>query len=479
MDDPTVWDYLDLARNQTSPRTHYSGDGGKISMFRRAFIILLAGILVATLSPAGAEAAYAPEDGAKFNEPYPWGSKTDEYRIVSTVMNAVNHTPTGERILMAGFLFDRAFVTDDLIAACKRGVAVRVVFDGDIDTAPAHRLADALNADNISDADPTPNSGPCGKDLTAQQQSQQTAGDPSTPEGQWGGDGSYVKFCKGSCRGQGGNMHTKFYAFSTLCSNVQNSRADACTSETAASKNVIMVSSANLNKGGARAGWNDEYTMVRRPDSFAVYERIHREMTQDTQYDGDGKVEVTDGPYTTRFFPMLDATESTDPTMQDLNRIHCGGATDGAGVDGHTRINVSMFYWSGDRGKYIAHKLINLAKSGCRVSIIYGAPSKEIAGILRTAAKAGTIKLYDARWNYDDDPEVDVRTHEKMVLVNGHIGADTSSWQVWTGSQNWVGGSLTKGDEVTLNIDRRSAYSQYIDDWDVVRKHSRQMPKPR
>ena len=39
-------------------------------------------------------------------------------------------------------------------------------------------------------------------------------------------------------------MHSKFYLFS----------------RTGASQHVVMVSSSNLNRGGAVLGWNDMYT---------------------------------------------------------------------------------------------------------------------------------------------------------------------------------------------------------------------------
>ena len=54
----------------------------------------------------------------------------------------------------------------------------------------------------------------------------------------WGTDKSYAKKCDGSCRGGGGNMHSKFYAFS----------------HTGTAHNVVIVSSSNLNFGGAHAG---------------------------------------------------------------------------------------------------------------------------------------------------------------------------------------------------------------------------------
>jgi phosphatidylserine/phosphatidylglycerophosphate/cardiolipin synthase-like enzyme len=61
--------------------------------------------------------------------------------------------------------------------------------------------------------------------------------------------------------------------------------------------------------------------------------------------------------------------------------------------------------------------------------------------------------------------------HTKYLLVNGHYGSDRSSWQVFTGSANWVAGSLTGGDEVMLRVTSRPAYVRYVDHYDFVRKY--------
>jgi hypothetical protein len=192
-------------------------------------------------------------------------------------------------------------------------------------------------------------------------------------------------------------------------------------------------------------------------------------MTDDTKA-GDGKVEIKDGPFTSRFFPMKNAKKRNDPTLEDLNKIRCRSDF------GRTKIYVSMFYWKGKRGDYLADRLLTLARAGCRVSVIYGAPSVAIAERLRKAAKARRIKLYDSRWDFNDDGYNEIRTHAKYVLVKGRFGADRSAYQVMTGSQNWVAGSLSRGDETTLNISLKSAYRDYVKNWNQIRKHSRRLP---
>ena len=395
--------------------------------------------LVLATGVGAAEAAYAPPGGATFNVPRPWGTSAQRWHVVRTVDTAIrNVRPTSwdphPVIYISLFLLDDKPSVDALIGARNRGVSVRVVLDPDIIGHQANRLTRVLNRDNHPQANGA------------------ISGDPAT----WGKDQSYVLRCQGSCRGGGGNVHTKFYAFS----------------HTGSVKNVVMVSSSNLNKGGALNGWNDLFVMRQRPRTFAAYAEIHKEMTDQTPA-GSGVDQVVDGPFTSRFFPMKNASKANDPTMRDLNKIRCGSAF------GRTRINVSMFYWSGARGQYLASKLIALGRAGCRVSVIYGAPSKAVRLQLRAAAVKHLITVYDSRWDLDYNGTYDVRTHGKYVLVKGTFGGNRSAHLVMTGSQNWVGGSLSIGDEVTLNIALTSAYNRYIRNWDLIRRHSRHIPQSR
>jgi phosphatidylserine/phosphatidylglycerophosphate/cardiolipin synthase-like enzyme len=438
---------------------------------------LLTVVLLSITSLVASAAAYVPPGGGTFNTPRPWGSDKERYRIVRTIEKAFNKIrPTKEDprpvILVSTYLLDRNQSVDALVDACRWGVAVRVILDEDIDNRNSRRLITMLNGDNVPDKngdgvpDRKPRARKCNRPLRHDRaaavphtrllslaEARRSVRKPRTPAVTWGKDGSYVKVCDGACRGAGGNMHSKFFAFTN----------------TGKSKNVVMVSSSNLNEGGALLGWNDLYVMKRRPASFAGYKDIHRQMTDDKRARGR-KVEIKDGPFTSRFFPMRNAKRSNDPTLADLNRIGCSSAF------GRTQIHVSMFFWKGSRGNYLTDKLLRLARRGCRVSIIYGAPSVQMAERLRDAARAGTIDLYDSRWDFNNDGFNEVRTHAKYVLVKGTVGKDRSSHQVWTGSQNWVAGSLSRGDEVSLNIAKRSAYRDYIRNWATIRNHARKLP---
>jgi hypothetical protein len=430
---------------------------------------ILVALLVGGTLWAPAASAYEPAEGGTFNVPPPWGNKDANFRIIDHVERAMRETPRDPtpgvvepddpKILVTSFLMDRGGPIDAMIAACKRGVSVRVILDQDVLNGQADRLVAALNGDNPDQNNPT---GPCGTPRASGEPAPaltdaevvESLAEPEVEPVTWGADRSYVKRCDGACRGGGGNMHSKFYAFSS----------------TGEADNVVMVSSSNLNRGGAIYGWNDLYTMVGQPRSFAEYDRIHRAMTDDTRAN-DQLEEFRDGPYTSRFFPMRNASKANDPVLQDLNKIGCTSAF------GRTKVHVSMFYWAGTRGEYLATKLLNLARAGCQVSIIFGPITASIGGRLRDAAKNQLINLYDSRHNKDSGF---LRTHSKYVLVKGRFGGNASSHQVMTGTGNWVAGSLSRGDENSLNIsDKPSAYNDYVRNWEQVRQHSRRLPDRR
>jgi hypothetical protein len=426
-----------------------------------SFLALLLGVSMLLVS-APAQ-AWAPSGGFTFNTPRPWGGYDARYKIVRKVEAAIAHTRKGETILITSYLMDRSVTVDRLVDACRRGVSVRVILDRGIEGRHARRLVRVLNSDNVDGNGP--DSGPCntalrngsGKTATRNQMSGPQArlsvtGDLSTKTS-WGKDQSYVKVCRDACRSDHSAMHTKFYAFS----------------RTGTVNNVVMVSSANLNKGGAAKGWNDMWTMKSRPRSYAKYEQQHLLMTREKRA-GTTRNQLVDGAFTTRFFPIIRAGKAKDPTLADMNRIGC--FTPG----GRTAVHVSMFWWSGTRGEYLAQKLINLGRNGCNVNVIVGAPSKNVMAMLRSAARNNSrIRLWDSRIDRTGDGIFDTRTHSKQLLVNGRFGGDASTTFVTTGSQNWTNGALKFADENTLNIRLGRAWRQAKGNWVRIRKHSRRV----
>lgn len=383
-------------------------------------------LLSALLAPEAA--AWEPSGGGTFNNPR--GNHAARWKIINHVNKAVRSAKPGSTIMMSMFLMDSKPSADALIAARRRGVHVQLVFDGDdARTGQTRRMARIMNRDN-KPKQPVPD--------------------------RWGRDQSYVVFCKGSCRGGPHNNHSKYYVFT----------------RTGTARNVVMVSSSNLNRGGASKGWNDLYVAKRNPRMVKQYASVHQQMAADRPA-GNRYRQLRSGRYLSRFFPK---PKGPDPVMTDLGKVRCRGAGGGAGRGGRTAINVSMFAWNGDRGMAIARKLIRLDRDGCHVSIVYGAPSAKVRDVLKASAQRGGIKLWDSRMDRKNQGFFDLRVHHKYLLINGRYGSDRSSWRVHTGSANWGRGTLRGGDENTLNVVSRRAYRQYIRNWDhVVRTSSRRI----
>lgn len=442
-------------------------------------------ILIPFVGPVSA-AGGAVDGSATFNTPRPFGGPEANFTIIKRIERAINGTPAKKPgkdrpvIAVTSFLLDRSASVDALIQACRRGVSVRVILDGEIANRNSRRLITALNGDNVKDtdndgkADSKPKARACNRPLKKTGNDRTVLG-RSVPDERpglmsvakairsvdaplgddvtWGSDRSYVKRCATGCRSGLGNMHTKIFLFS----------------KTSGKKDVVMVSSSNLNRGGAYLGWNDMYVMNNRPKSYIEYLKVHRLMTENRKAPKN-RIEIKDGPFTSRFFPILQAGMKKDPALSDLKKIRCQSDF------GPTQVHISMFYWKGHRGNYLASKVLDLARNGCKVNIIYGAPSRLIAERLRNAAATGLIQLYDSRWDFNEDGFNEVRTHSKFVLVRGTFGKDTSTHMVMTGSPNWVVGSLNKGDESTINIELKSAYTSYLANWVKVRNNSRKLP---
>lgn len=402
----------------------------------RLLSVLLAGVLavVGLTTAVPAAQAWEPPGGAQFNNPT--AGKAQRWHLVHFVNDAVRHAPKGSRLLFSTFLMDSSESRNVLLAAHKRGVQVQLVMDGDdARTAKARRLARTFNRDN--------------------KWGLKGVGKDGVPL-KWGKDKSFVHFCKGTCRGRGeGNLHSKFYLFT----------------RTGSAKNVVMASSSNLNKGGAVKGWNDLYTIKNNAKALAFYAKIHALMAQDNPKGRQSLAELVTGPFTARFYPIGGGQK--DPVVSDVNKIKCHGAKGGTGVGGRTKVNIAMFAWNSTRGMGLAKKVVALDRAGCDVRVVYGAPSRLVRDFLMNSARHGGIKLWDSRFDRDEDGYFDLRTHEKYMLISGVYGSNRSAREVHTGSQNWGRGTLHNGDENTLTIRLPNAYRQYLRNWSVVVKHSR------
>ena len=218
-----------------------------------------------------------------------------------------------------------------MIAACRRGVSVRLIIDKGIETEGAMDLIAALNGDNWMDrngdgdtVDPVdqPQTGPCGEGEPVpdpEEARQASIDDPIVQ-----GDGEPLASLSDEqappvSRRRSPPTHRGAATKATSPSARARAAADraACTQ-------VLRVlpdrhrrprghgELINLNAGGALKGCNDLYTMKRVPQTYTMYEQVHDEMGRDKDVVG-GYRTVREGPFRQPRLPHGDRHEGERP----------------------------------------------------------------------------------------------------------------------------------------------------------------------
>jgi phosphatidylserine/phosphatidylglycerophosphate/cardiolipin synthase-like enzyme len=363
-------------------------------------------VLLTTGVTASNAAAWEPDPGAHFNNP--WGTTSSKERLVRTFVAAVNHAHRGSTIKIAAYSNDRKDIADALIYAHKRGVHVQMLLNDNFTSRQTLRIQRHLGSD-ISKS-------------------------------------SFLRICKSSCRGKRGNLHSKFYLFS----------------RTGTTTYTTMMGSANLTGNGVKIQWNDMYTTNANKPMYDAYARIFEQMKRDRALAHPYRTTTVRGAYGMNFYPKYDTTASNDPIMWRLNKVRCHGASGATGVGDRTLVRISMYGWNGVRGRYLADKVAQLSKRGCDVRVIHSDGGGYVVGKLR----ANGVRVRTASYDRNDNGTVDMYTHEKYMILSGNLGG-RAGWHVWTGSQNWSDIALN-GDEVTMHIPRRGAYYEYRKNFDFI-----------
>ncbi len=354
--------------------------------------------------PAAVQRAgsYTPQTGAIFNRPV--GSRAQQRAIFTHVNRAIDAATSGSTIRIAVYSFAEEATADRLLAAYRRGVSVKLIFNPHTIYPAERRLAKVL-----------------GSRVNAR---------------------SFVKFCDHSCRGTSGVMHQKVFLFT---------RAGAA-------ENVVMVGSNNMTRHNAVDQWSDIYTVVGDAALFFTYAGVFDQMKTDTPQTTP-YIQAEVNSYEPEFYPRRRTTMVDDPIYLALSAITCQGAAEGYGTavtaaDGTvsrvTRVRISQHAWNGDRGRYLVAKVAELARSGCDVKVVYGVGAGTVVKqtLARTSVPASSGRVRG------------VHTHQKMFSVSGVFEGDPASALVWTGSHNWSDGALRR-DDVVLRVDSPEAYAQY------------------
>ena len=134
-------------------------------MRKLPFVAFIATMLVLPIAVVFGPAAMGLTIGnSTFNTPRPYAKDPGNFAIINRVENAVERSPRGSTIHITRFLLDHTWTVTELIEACRRGVAVRVILDQDIQNWNSRRLIAALNGDNLRRGEATkPKRGPCNR----------------------------------------------------------------------------------------------------------------------------------------------------------------------------------------------------------------------------------------------------------------------------------------------------------------------------
>ena len=354
----------------------------------RPLVVLLATTLASALVAGTAYAQGPPSPGhVTFN--HPLGAPRAQYALVRTIDTAIDRTPPGATIRLAAYSFAMPSTSQALIRAYHRGVRVKVVVDDhSARWGSVRRLGHVLGRRT----------------------------------GQRGG-ASFLRLCHDSCRGTKGRQHAKFVTIS----------------RTTHARQVVMVGSMNFTDFAAAHQFQDLYTVTGERALFRQLRRVFRQMAADRPQRpldlpaaGQG-LRVDTSP--------VAAGLAADPVLGRLTRVHCGGVADGTGIHGRTLIRISMHAWNGPRGVALARQVAALSRQGCNAKVVAGVGFGRRVVSLLDASGVGLRRAVPG----------EPATHEKLMVLSGHLGRDRAASVVWTGSHNWTDRSL-RNDEVMLRV---------------------------
>jgi phosphatidylserine/phosphatidylglycerophosphate/cardiolipin synthase-like enzyme len=258
---------------------------------------------------------------------------------------------------------------------------------------------------------------------------------------------SWLRRCKGSCRGKHGIAHTKFYTFDKVHK----------------TKWVAIYGSANATELAASIQWNDVFTLTGSKSKYREFIKAFDQMRRDKPRK-QGFLHYHHKVMDLDFYPYRGRHTKTDPVLKVLNRVRCTGATGGTGIKGHTKIRIAQTATYGPRGMALAHRLAQMRQRGCNIRLVYAMFGRQVLRVLRHTG-AGPVPMTHLAYDSDCNGIYDKYVHMKSMTVSGVYGKDRSAQITWNGSANWTPVSLAS-DEVVGTIRRAGTtriYSNWID----------------
>jgi phosphatidylserine/phosphatidylglycerophosphate/cardiolipin synthase-like enzyme len=358
--------------------------------------------------PKSTTPKWEPTEGAFFNTPR---SANRQWILHQQIVAAIEHAQPGSFIRIVLFSFDRKYVASKLIQAHSRGVHVQVLLN-DHQVTPAQKMLHrALGTNRFKK--------------------------------------SFAYECSHGCRSHGENLHTKFYLFS----------------HTGGARRTVMTGSVNLTGNSAENQYNDLWVRNNVGGLTHAFRRVFKQMRRDKPAHPAFLVQTIGTQYRLEVTPFPNGGPTHDPIISILDNVHCLHAARGTGnVVHHTVVRVIMHAWNDPRGTYLAQKIRQLYGAGCDVKLMYGISGASVRNVFKNPTSRGYIPIHTTGYDTNDDGFIDLYTHQKELLISGNYGKNRGTELVVTGSSNWNTDGL-RGDEEIFVMKRRSAYSQYVDDF--------------
>jgi phosphatidylserine/phosphatidylglycerophosphate/cardiolipin synthase-like enzyme len=410
-----------------------------------AVLSLVAALLLGGSTPAAGALKAAPKPvigGPVFNDPM--GTTAQRKAIFTQLVRLIAGTPAGAQIRGSVYEFNDREVADALIAAHRRGVAVRLIVDDstyvdaagrEYANAPYASLKAALGTDT----------GARSWIVVCDDRFEDPDGVDDVRRG-----------CLSVAPPEPAYSHNKFLVFS---------RIGPFDDGTGYSK-VVFQTSSNLSQWYKDESFNDAVTFTNSAvyDGYVTY---HDRLRQGrTLAAGDNRAYFSTQPgsaYRAYFFPRGDSSyynPATDDIVQALNGIRCS-YTDPSGQQRRTDIRIVTYTFYRSRAQ-VADKLAQLRGSGCRIDILYAESDGTVA------AKLDAAGIRHRRCRIPNGPGIEVRPHNKQMLIDGNLGGDLTP-RVYTGSANLTGSSLRSADEAMVRITSAAYHASYLSAFHRIR----------
>ncbi|MGH8792133.1 MAG: phospholipase D-like domain-containing protein [Stackebrandtia sp.] len=232
---------------------------------------------------------------------------------------------------------------------------------------------------------------------------------------------SWSVVCSSGCHGTNIN-HNKFYLFSNV----------------GGQTDVVVQASANFTISNATRFWNNAVTFVGNAPLYDGYQAYFDDLARN-QDDLSYYTTFNAGDVKGYHFPR---SGTGDTVYNALGNVGCGSASD------PTVIRIGMWYIGRTP---VAEKLASLARSGCKVDVVYtemrDGPAEELEGTPNVRLK----QLPESG---------DYIIHSKYFIVDGMYG-DADRKVVFTGSPNFSDKALRVNDETMLRIYSAEIHDQY------------------